>query len=65
MAVADPETDINLWISIVSQSIQIPTQLFNCKEQLERVFSDILEDENYFTTKYHVKTENFYLFNLI
>ncbi|KAK8848306.1 hypothetical protein M9Y10_019367 [Tritrichomonas musculus] len=60
MAVADPETDINLWISIVSQSIQIPTQLFNCKEQLERVFSDILEDENYFTTKYHVKTENFY-----
>lgn len=60
MSIADPETDINLWITVVSQSIPLPEQLLNYQKQIEQVFSDVFEEENTLNLKYQISADNFY-----
>ncbi|OHS98692.1 hypothetical protein TRFO_34848 [Tritrichomonas foetus] len=72
MAIIEPETDINLWISIISQSLNAPDELNNSLPSIERVFDEIIENPEILPNKFQISEEKFYrliyndvLFNLM
>ena len=60
MAIIEPETDIKLWISIISQSIQSPDNLNVSLPSLKRVFFEIVETPPCLPSKYKISETEFY-----
>lgn len=60
MAIIEPETDINLWISIIQQSIQSPEDLNLSLPSIKTVFSEIIDDHNCLPSKYKIGESDFY-----
>ena len=60
MSIIEPESNINLWISIISQSIQSPENLSLNLPSLKTVFYDVIKNPSSLPSKYKISEKDFF-----